>query len=81
MPERRDCRITANIETTYKLIMERVCKEDGLTESQYLRQLLIHDFNKRKLLTHELLLRLATTDSIEQMEKQVATRQLELGVT
>lgn len=72
MSERRDCRITANIETTFAILMERVCEKDGITQSQYVRQLLINDLNARGLLTQALLLRLATTESVEQLERKVA---------
>lgn len=72
MPERRTCRFTVNIETTFALIIEnKVCRDLKLNASEYIRQLIIRDLNARNLLTQELLLRMATTDSVEQLEEEV----------
>lgn len=72
MPEKRHCRITANIETTFAMLIEnKICRDEGITQSEYLRQLVVRDLNARNLLTQELLLRMATTDSIEQLEAHV----------
>jgi hypothetical protein len=74
VPEKRDCRITANLETTFQLLAQRVCSEEGVTISDYIRKLIIQDLDRRGKLTHELLLRLATTDSLEQIEQMVRVK-------
>lgn len=72
MPEKRTYRVTANIETTFGLLIEnKICRDENITGSEYLRQLIVHDLDARGLLTQELLLRMATTDSVEQLQAHV----------
>lgn len=71
MPEKRDCRITANIETSYQVLAQARANAEGVSISDYIRKLIIDDLDRHGLLTRELLLRLATTDSIEQIQQMV----------
>jgi hypothetical protein len=71
MPEKRDYRITANIETTFQLLAQNRANAEGVSLSDYIRKLIIDDLDRHGLLTRELLLRLATTDSIEQIQQMV----------
>lgn len=71
MPEKRDYRITANIETSYQVLAQARANSEGVSISDYIRKLIIDDLDRHGLLTRELLLRLATTDSIEQIQQMV----------
>lgn len=72
MPEPRDSRITTNIETTFFVLAQRVAEQNGWTLAQYIRKLIADDLNKRKLLSQELLMRMTTTDSMQDVQKLAA---------
>lgn len=71
MPEFRDCQVLANIEPTIMAEVAVVLNEDKQTASNYVRSLIIHDLQARGLLTAEKLVKMMTTDSINQMKRRI----------
>ena len=72
MPESKDTRITLNIETSYAVLVKHIAHEHGWSVGAYLRKLVVDDLNKRGKLSQALLLRMATTDSMQDVQDLVA---------
>lgn len=72
MPEYRDCQLMCNLEATIMAEVQRVCRAEDVSASNYVRALIIKDLTARGLLTAEKLVLMATTDSAKQMRRRIA---------
>lgn len=75
MPEQRDCRFMINLEPTFKLLLDQAANADGVSASVLMRKLLLRELDVRGLLTREVLLRVATTDGITDLEHMLEERE------
>lgn len=69
MPEPRDARITFNIEPTFRAMLDQIAATQGVPTSIFCRKLVVKELRERGLLTEEVLFRMATTDSIRDLER------------